>query len=121
MGYKKKGNLIIDETQGIVVRRIYQDFLNGFGTFQIAKTLTKERIPMAYGGKEWCAAHIQKVLTNENERKINKGELSFRIECKFAFIKFKFSQTMGTKPLLNGFIEYSFHDFSFCIINFNLI
>jgi len=67
LGYKKdgKGNLIIDETQAAVVRRIYQAFLDGLGTYQIAKALTKEQVPMAFGGKEWCSSHIQKVLTNE--------------------------------------------------------
>lgn len=67
LGYKKdeKGNLVIDDAQAAVVRRIYQAFLDGFGTYQIAKVLTKEQVPMAFGGKEWCLSHIQKVLTNE--------------------------------------------------------
>jgi DNA invertase Pin-like site-specific DNA recombinase len=67
LGYKKdaRGNLIIDDVQAAVVRRIYQEFLNGFGTYQIAMRLTKEEVPMAYGGKEWCASHIRKVLINE--------------------------------------------------------
>lgn len=67
LGYKKdkQGNLIIQEAQAQVVRRIYQAYLNGLGTYQIAMMLTKENVPRAYGGKEWCASHIQKVLTNE--------------------------------------------------------
>lgn len=67
LGYTKdkKGNLIIDEAQANVVRRIYQAFLDGFGTYQIASILTTEQVPTACGGKEWCASHIQKVLTNE--------------------------------------------------------
>lgn len=67
LGYDKddEGHLIIHEAQAEVVRRIYREFLDGFGTYQIAMRLTKEQVPMAYGGKEWCAGHIQKVLTNE--------------------------------------------------------
>ena len=67
LGYKKDehGNLIIQEAQAQTVRRIYQAFLNGQGTFQIAMMLTREKVPMAYGGKEWCASQIHKVLTNE--------------------------------------------------------
>jgi len=67
LGYDKDddGNLVINEPQAKVVRRIYQEFLDGFGTYQIAQRLTKEKAPMAFGGKEWCASHIKEVLTNE--------------------------------------------------------
>lgn len=64
-GKDKAGNLEINEEQAAIVRRIYNEFLDGHGTFQIAKRLTEERIPTTYGGKEWCASHIRKVLTNE--------------------------------------------------------
>lgn len=67
LGYDKdnEGNLILNEEQATIVRRIYQEFLDGYGTFQIAKRLTEENIPRAFDGKEWCASHIKKVLTNE--------------------------------------------------------
>lgn len=67
LGYKKDehGNLVIQEDQAQTIQRIYQACLDGLGTFQIAMMLTREQVPMAYGGKEWCASHILKVLTNE--------------------------------------------------------
>ncbi|MFX4263140.1 recombinase family protein [Pelotomaculum propionicicum] len=67
LGYDKDqdGNLVINETQAAIVRRIYQEFLDGYGTFQIARRLTSENVPMAHGGKQWCPSHIKKVLTNE--------------------------------------------------------
>jgi len=67
LGYKKdkQGNLVIDDEQAKIVRRIYQLYLDGFGIYQIAKMLTTENVPMAYGGKAWCPSHIWKVLTNE--------------------------------------------------------
>ncbi len=67
LGYDKddSGNLIINEEQAAIVQRIYKEFLDGYGTFQIAKRLTEENIPMVYGGKEWCHSHIRRVLTNE--------------------------------------------------------
>ena len=46
-GYKKvskSGNLEIDEVQAEVVRRIYDLFLEGKGTYQIASILTKEGV-----------------------------------------------------------------------------
>lgn len=64
-GKDKAGNLEINEEQAAIVRRVFQEFPDGYGTFQIAKRLTEEKIPTAYGGKEWCASHIHKVLTNE--------------------------------------------------------
>jgi len=49
LGYDKDkdGNLIINEAQAVIVKRIYQDFLDGYGTYQIAKRLTDEKVPMA--------------------------------------------------------------------------
>ena len=75
LGYNKDENgLVINEAQAVTVRRIYQEFLDGYGVFQIASRLTKEKVPMAYGGKEWCASHIKKVLTNEKY----KGDTLFQ-------------------------------------------
>jgi len=76
LGYDKDqhGNLIINPAQADIVRRIYQEFLGGYGTYQIARRLTAEKVPMAYGGKEWCASHIKKVLTNEKF----KGDTRFQ-------------------------------------------
>ena len=67
LGYKKNipGYLVINDAQACTVRRIYQLFLDGFGICQIATMLTKEKVPMAFGGKEWSTSHIQRVLANE--------------------------------------------------------
>lgn len=82
LGYKKDkhGNLTIDEDQAATVRSIYQLFLNGYGTFQIAMMLTKEKVPMAYGGKEWCASHILKVLTNEKYQGDTRFQKTFNAD-----------------------------------------
>jgi site-specific DNA recombinase len=41
LGYDKdrEGNLIINEEQAAIVRRIYKDYLSGLGVFRIAKGL----------------------------------------------------------------------------------
>jgi DNA invertase Pin-like site-specific DNA recombinase len=82
LGYKKdkQGNLIINEEQATIVRRIYQAFLHGLGTHQIATMLTKEKVPMAYGGKEWCASHILKVLTNEKYQGDTRFQKTFNTD-----------------------------------------
>ena len=66
LGYdKKNGQFIINEEQAAIVRRIYQMFLDGYGSSFIASVLDADGIPMAYGGKHWCNSHIRKVLRNE--------------------------------------------------------
>lgn len=48
LGYKKidiKGNVEVIESQAKIVRRIFDEFLSGKGTYQISKLLNKEKIP----------------------------------------------------------------------------
>lgn len=96
LGYTKddEGNLIVDEAQAKIVRRIYQDFLDGQGTYQIALRLTTEQIPMAYGGKEWCPSHIRKVLTNEKF----KGDTRFLKTYNTCYLTKKRAKNLGEFP-----------------------
>ena len=82
LGYKKdkQGHLIIDEAQAAIVQRIYQLFLNGMGTYQIAGLLTDEQVSMAYGGKEWSASHIYRVLTNEKYQGDTRFQKTFNAD-----------------------------------------
>jgi DNA invertase Pin-like site-specific DNA recombinase len=82
LGYDKdkNGNLVINESQAITVRRIYQDFLDGYGTYQIAKRLTNENMSMTIGGKEWCASHIKRVLTNEKIKGDTKCQKTYNAD-----------------------------------------
>ncbi len=67
LGYYKDetGNLVIDEEQAAVVRRIYNDFLNGYGYYKIAKQLTEDGVPTERGNKVWNCSTLKKILTNE--------------------------------------------------------
>jgi DNA invertase Pin-like site-specific DNA recombinase len=82
LGYRKdgQGNLSINEEQATIVRRIYSAFLHGLGAYQIATMLTKENVPMTYGGKEWCASHILKVLTNEKYQGDTRFQKTFNTD-----------------------------------------
>jgi site-specific DNA recombinase len=75
LGYDKdkNGQFIINEAQAAIVKRIYSDFLSGFGFNQISEMLKSENIPTAIGG-EWSHSAIYKILTNE---KI-KGDTNFQ-------------------------------------------
>ncbi len=96
LGYDKdnEGNIIINEEQAAIVRRIYQEFLDGYGTFQIAKRLTEEKIPRTFGGKEWCASHIRKVLTNEKM----KGDTQFQKTYNTDYLTKKRAKNKGELP-----------------------
>ncbi|MEC1771958.1 recombinase family protein [Schinkia azotoformans] len=67
LGYDtdEEGNLVINEEQAAIVRRIYQEFLEGKGTATIAKGLMKDRILTARGRKTWTSDSVYKILTNE--------------------------------------------------------
>lgn len=67
LGYDtdKDGNIIIDEEQAKVVRRIFEEFLNGKGTPSIAKGLTEDEELTARGNVTWTCDAVYKILTNE--------------------------------------------------------
>ena len=67
MGYKKDddGNLVIDENQAWIVRRIYAEFLDGILPLDIAKGLNKDGINGVHGRPRWVTVTIIRMLRNE--------------------------------------------------------
>ena len=67
MGYDKdaEGNLVIQEDQAIIVRRIFHDFLNGKNIDTIADELNAEGIPGVMGKPRWQVSTINIMLKNE--------------------------------------------------------
>lgn len=67
LGYDRgeDGNLVVNEEQAKIVRRIYGLFLQGRSPYQIAKLLTEEGIPTPGGKKVWGRSVVQSILTNE--------------------------------------------------------
>jgi len=96
LGYDRDqdGNLIINQAQAVIVKRIYQEFLDGYGTCQIAKHLTNDKLPMVYGGKEWCPSHILRVLTNEKM----KGDIRFQKTYTADYLTKKRAKNKGELP-----------------------
>jgi len=66
LGYDKNelGELIINPSQAEIVRRIFNDCINGKGTFVIAKELNAEGVPTIEGGR-WHASTVLNILKNE--------------------------------------------------------
>ena len=57
-GYDRgeNGELVLNEEQAAVVRRIYGLFLQGRSPYAIVKLLTGEGIPTPSGKETWCGA-----------------------------------------------------------------
>lgn len=86
------GELVINEEQAIVVRRIYDLYLSRYSVDMIMKKLAADGIKTPTGKDKWSKRTIQKILTNEkyignvmlgktytgtfpnNKQKVNKGE-----------------------------------------------
>ena len=86
------GELVINEKEAGVVRRIFNMYLHGIGKQRIADILNEEAVPKKYGKKKWHHTMISYILSNERyvgdallqknyttdvlpfKRVINKGE-----------------------------------------------
>ena len=66
LGYKKDryGDLVLDKKEAKIVRRIFEDYLSGKGSFIIAKELNAEKVPTVCG-KQWYDTTILEILKNE--------------------------------------------------------
>lgn len=66
LGYDKneQGELIVNENEAGIVRRIFKEYLKGKGAFTIAKELNAAYTPTVAGGK-WQESTILNVLKNE--------------------------------------------------------
>ncbi len=95
LGYDRgeDGNLVVNEQQAEIVRRIYGLFLQGRSPHGIAKLLTKEGIPSPGGKEIWSCGTVKSILGNEKykgdallqkvytvdflskKKKVNEGEV----------------------------------------------
>ena len=67
LGYDKddNGNLIINEEQAAIVRRIYRDYLEGWQPTEIARHLNEEGVPGVHGNARWHSVTVTRMLQNE--------------------------------------------------------
>jgi len=66
-GYTKDedGEIIINETEAAVIRRIFDEYLNGKGSYIIARELTQDGVPTRKGAGEWSENVVNDILINE--------------------------------------------------------
>ncbi|KLU65747.1 transposon gamma-delta resolvase [Desulfosporosinus acididurans] len=67
LGYDKhkNGQLVINEEQAAIVRRIFKDYLSGLGAFRIARGLEADEIINISGNVKWAESSILDILKNE--------------------------------------------------------
>ncbi|MEK4458166.1 recombinase family protein [Paenibacillus sp. FSL R10-2748] len=67
LGYDKdeQGELVINEPEAEIVRRIYEEYLDGKSYQAIARGLMRDKIKTVTGGDTWWDSSITLILTNE--------------------------------------------------------
>ncbi len=67
LGYDRgeDGNLVVNEAEAVIIRRIYSLFLEGLTPYVIAKKLTAEHIPTPGGKTIWRGSTVRSILQNE--------------------------------------------------------
>lgn len=65
-GYQKEnGRFIVYEEEAAIVRRIYTEYLQGYGLLTICEHLNQDRIIMGKSGNIWRKKAVRYILTNE--------------------------------------------------------
>lgn len=59
------GNMVIVENEAVIVRFIYENFLDGWSVQDIADELTKRKIPTVKGKDHWSTGTLYSMLHNE--------------------------------------------------------
>lgn len=65
-GYRndEEGNLVIADDEAETVRWIFEAYLNGMGTYAIAKQMNVKKIPTARTGEKWRDGTVRDILLN---------------------------------------------------------
>jgi DNA invertase Pin-like site-specific DNA recombinase len=95
-GYTKDehGELIIQEEEAAVVRRIFREYLNGKGTYAIAKDLSEQGIHTIRSAEKWHDGVIKEMLLNP----IYTGNLLHQKTMTTEVLPFKRQRNKGQLP-----------------------
>lgn len=95
-GYTKdeNGELIIQEEEAAVVRRIFREYLNGKGTYAIARDLSEEGLHTIRSAEKWNDGVIKEMLLNP----IYTGELLQQKTMTTEVLPFKRQRNKGQLP-----------------------
>ena len=95
-GYCKDpdGNLIIEPKEAAVVRRIFEAYLGGMGSYTIAQSLQKEGIPTSRKSNGWQEGTVKEILKNP----VYEGDLLLQKTCTTEGIPFRTKRNHGELP-----------------------
>lgn len=96
LGYDRgeDGNLIINEQEAVIVKRIYSMFLRGMTPYGIAVKLTDDGIPSPGQKKKWNAGTVRRMLENEKY----KGDALLQKSYTVDFLTKKHKKNEGEIP-----------------------
>ena len=87
--------LSVYEPEAIIVRWIYQSYLNGWSISEIAKDLSVRDVPTKCGKSTWTSTRISYILSNE--RYI--GDCKYQKTCREAVVPFRQSKNRGQEDM----------------------
>lgn len=95
-GYAKDeaGELIIKDEEAVVVRRIFKEYLNGKGSYVIAKGLSEDGIPTIRNAEKWQDGVVKEILQNQ----IYTGDLLLQKTFTTEVVPFKRKPNKGQLP-----------------------
>ena len=102
LGYDKNhlGQIVIVEEEANIIRYIYDSYMDGSNTREIAQSLTEANVPTVMGNPVWKSSSIIRILRNEKYCGDVLMQKTFTVDC-FTHKKMK---NTGQKPqyLLKG-------------------
>lgn len=96
-GYQndENGDLIIQQEEAAVVRRIFDAYLGGKGSYAIAKELQAEGIPTARNAKSWLDSVVKGILQNP----VYEGDLLLQKTYNMEGVPFTKKHNHGELPM----------------------
>ena len=89
------GELVINETEAAVIRRIFDLYLQGIGMQTIANILNDEGVRRQYGREKWHHTTVNYVLNNERY----KGDALLQKQITTQTLPFKKQRNHGEQPM----------------------
>lgn len=83
LGFDKNhlGQIVIVEEEANIIRYIYESYMDGSNTREIAQSLTHARIPTVMGNPVWKSSSILRILRNEKYCGDVLMQKTFTVDC----------------------------------------
>lgn len=95
-GYTRNedNELVVKENEAVLVRQIFKEYLNGKGTYAIAKELTDKQCPTIRDGEKWDETVIKEILLNP----VYTGNLLLQKTYSTEVVPYKRKHNKGQVP-----------------------